>query len=103
MGKKKSFLEDLDTGIAEDNPALQFISKREPEEPEPQPQAAASSDRTPPEGYKLNPMFIETKTRRVQIVLQPSLYERVKAAAKAKGVSVNEYIHNVLDVATREE
>ena len=90
MAKKKSFIED--------NPALQFISSTEPlTERKPTPAEK------PPEGYKLNPMFIETKTRRVQIVLQPSLYERVKAAAKAKGVSVNEYIHNVLDVATREE
>lgn len=89
MAKKKTFLED-------DNPALQFISK--PKE-EPKPRAADM----PPEGYKLNPMYVETKSRRLQLVLQPSLYERVKAAATNKGVSVNDYIHKLLEEATREE
>lgn len=56
----------------------------------------------PPDGYKRNPLYIETKSRRLQLVLQPSLYERVKACAVASGLSVNEYIHQILDSATRE-
>lgn len=100
MAKKKTFIEGV---VAEDNPALQFIStpKPAPKQEEPKPKARREND--PPEGYKLNPMYIETKSRRLQLVLQPSLYERVKEAAQAKGVSVNEYIHNILDIATREE
>lgn len=88
MAKKKSFIQD--------NPALQFISTPE----------AQSEEQTPakaPEGYKLNPLYIETKSRRLQLVLQPSLYDRVKAGAKAAGLSVNEYVHQILDEATREE
>lgn len=86
MGKKKSF---------KDNPALQFISATE--EPEQQPAEKA------PDGYKINPLYIETKSRRLQLILQPSLYERVKAKAEASGLSVNEYAHQILDKATREE
>lgn len=90
MAKKKSFIED--------NPALQFISSTEPlTERKPTPAEK------PPEGYKLNPLYVETKSRRLQLVLQPSLYEKVKATAKSKGVSVNEYIHKLLEEATREE
>ncbi len=85
-----------------DNPALQFIStageetrKEERETPRPA--------EKPPEGYKLNPLYVETKSRRLQLVLQPSLYERVKVGAKTAGLSVNEYVHQILDNATREE
>lgn len=50
----------------------------------------------PPAGYKVNPMFIETKTKRVQLVLQPSLFVKVKAAADGAGLSFNEYVHRIL-------
>lgn len=90
---KKSFI---------DNPALQFISTPEPEGREQMQEQPRPSEK-PPKGYKLNPLFVETKSRRLQLVLQPSLYERVKAGAKACGLSVNEYVHQILDNATREE
>lgn len=77
-----------------DNPALRFISEPEPD---PRPETKA------PEGYKLNPIYVEKRSRRLQLVLQPSLYERVKATAAAAGQSVNDYIHDLLDKATREE
>ena len=57
----------------------------------------------PPEGYKLNPMYIEVKSKRVQLVLQPSLYTKVKAAADAAGISFNEFCHSLLEEATRED
>ena len=57
----------------------------------------------PPVGYKYNPVFVESKSRRLQLAMQPSLYDRVKAGAVAAGLSVNEYIHQILDAATREE
>lgn len=37
-----------------------------------------------------------TKTRRVQLIMQPELYEKAKAAAEKKGLSFNEYVHRVL-------
>lgn len=83
-----------------DNPALQFISATEEE---PQEQAPQQPTEKAPEGYKRNPLYVETKSRRLQLVLQPSLYERVKSRAKASGLSVNEYVHQLLDEAAREE
>lgn len=44
-----------------------------------------------PEGYKLNPKYIEKRTKRIQLVVQPSLYDKLKAAADAAGLSLNEY------------
>lgn len=82
-----------------DNPALQFISAADEQEG---PQATPTTAKAPA-GYKVNPLYVETKSRRLQLVLQPSLFERVKARATASGLSVNEYIHQLLDEATREE
>lgn len=92
MAKKKSFI---------DNPALQFISTVEETRQEELPASQAKPAEKPPEGYKL--IYVETKSRRLQLVLQPSLYDRVKAGATAAGLSVNEYVHQILDTATREE
>lgn len=82
-----------------DNPALQFISTAGQEEAE---QATPSTAKAP-KGYKPNPLYIEKKTKRVQLVLQPSLFEKVKATAEAKQLSVNEFVHQLLEEATREE
>lgn len=86
-------------------PELQFMSKETIEAVEGK-QAAASTPRgteKAPEGYKLNPLYVETKSKRVQLVLQPSLYTKVKTAADAEGISFNEYCHRLLEEATREE
>lgn len=46
---------------------------------------------TPPEGYKINPdLYVEKKTKRVNLLMQPSLVERSKRAAEVEGVSMNE-------------
>ncbi len=89
-----------------DNPALRFIGTarreaEEREEAEELEQTAEAGPAKPPKGYKLNPLYIETKSKRLQLVIQPSLYERVKAKAHAKGLSVNEYCHRALDEATK--
>lgn len=49
-----------------------------------------------PAGYKPNPEYIETKSKRVQLLVQPSIYEAVKAKAKAEGISANEAINEAL-------
>lgn len=102
-----------------DNPALQFISSA----PEGETTTAQVTElgqgeqkttatpkevkletgRKAPEGYKLNPMYVETKSKRLQLVIQPSLLARVRQRAEEQGLSVNEYIHRTLDKATREE
>ena len=83
-----------------DNPALQFISTPEREQTT---EATPTAPTKAPEGYKLNPLYVEKRTQRLQLVLQPSLYERVKSKAQTQGVSINEFIHQLLDEATREE
>lgn len=84
MAAKKSFVDAL-------NPALQFIS-------------ATDQDTipTPPEGYRLDPRFIEKKTRRLQLLLRPSIYEKLKARADAEGQSVNEFIDHLLEATLKE-
>ena len=39
----------------------------------------------------------ELKTKRVQLVFKPSLYEKLKAVAKANNTSVNDYVHQLLE------
>lgn len=89
---KKTFKSNLE------NPALQFISN------------ATSKERTEkkeqdihtqaPEGYKLVP---EVKSKRLQLLIQPSLYNRIKEKAEKTGTSVNDTIHNILSKAMRGE
>lgn len=78
MASKKDF---------KSNPALQFISQAEPA-PAQQPEA--------PAGYKVNPAYIETKSKRVQLLVQPSVFDAVDRIAKAKGISRNEAINEAL-------
>jgi hypothetical protein len=91
---KKSF---IDKG----NPALQFISQPTEEETEhiSKGKRKAQGPAQPPKGYKVNPEFIEVKSRRLQLVIQPSLFDKVKAQAQAKNQSVNAYICDALTQA----
>lgn len=95
------------------NPAMQIIKKAQgaqscvtmPVETVPKPSGkktvttAKGQRPMPPEGYKVNPMFIETKTKRLQLLMQPSLYDDIKTAADMAGVSVNEMVHILLKEA----
>lgn len=93
MAKKKA--------IDESNPALQFItgSRNDPAQT-PVPIAGLSSSQIEvPEGYKINNLFLETKSKRVQLIMQPSLFEKTKEAADKKGLSFNEYVHRALKYA----
>lgn len=85
------------------NPALQFISAAGESEEEARRAISAGQLPKAPEGFKLNPVYLETRTRRLQLVLQPSLYEKIKAKATASGISVNELCHQILSEAMREE
>lgn len=66
-----------------DNPVMQFISQ-----PEPEPIRKTANRKTPARV----PALPEIKSRRVQILVQPSVYEAVKAKAEKNGISVNEAI-----------
>lgn len=89
MGKNtKSFTK-------ENNPAMSFISQESIDKVDGKEKKGKASPKAP-EGYKLNPEYIETKSKRVQILIQPSIHEAVKAKAKAEGISTNEAINIAL-------
>ena len=91
MSRKKKVLED--------SPVMDFISGASiiAEDPDPEKLEEPESEaETIPEGYKKNPLYIEKKTKRVQLIMQPSLYEKLKAAAASEGESLNNYIHELL-------
>ena len=47
--------------------------------------------------------MVEKKTKRRQLVLQPSLDEWVELEAEKKGLSVNGFIHKVLEELMEDE
>ena len=55
------------------------------------------------EGFKANPLYVETKSRRMQLLVRPSLYEAIKARATTEGTSVNELVHSILEAAIKGE
>lgn len=99
MANKKSFKSDM-------HPAMQFISQTEEPVPEEVPVVAQPSKSKAPDGYKLNPLYIETKSKRVQLLIPPSVHERLKRYADKKGESVNEianlFLKNQLEMMEEE-
>ena len=88
MAKKKDFTA---------NPAMSFISQESIDKVDGKPALKPRGKKTKaPEGYKPNPEYIETKSKRVQILIQPSVHEAVKAKAKAEGISTNEAINEAI-------
>ena len=71
------------------NPALRFLSAADPAEP--------TQEAAPQYPMKRNPLYIETKSRRVQLMFQPSLYNKIKTLATEQGKSINDTIHSILD------
>lgn len=88
MAKKKDFK----------NPALSFISQESIDKVEGTPAKAPKGKA--PEGYKPNPAFIETKSKRLQVLIQPSLHRDAKAVAEELGISLNDFIHRAIQEAT---
>lgn len=72
-----------------DNPALNFITP---------PGAAPRTPAQPAAGIpmKPDPRYVEVKSKRVQLLMQPSLHARLKEAAAERGRSLNDLIHTVL-------
>ena len=81
------------------NPAMAFISTATEQEnfsltqPTKEELEAKESNGVP---MKKNPEFIETKSKRVQMLMQPSLYNSIKEEAEKEGGSVNEMMHEIL-------
>ena len=101
---KKTFKDAL-------NPAKDFISttaevkdnvKEELTEKIPAPESEGKPATKAPEGYKLNPLYVETKSKRLQLLIQPSLLKKVKDKAMSEGKSVNELVHSILQDALKD-
>ena len=88
---KKNFLGALESPAASfiTTPARRRLPQEDPAVPaEPQSEASRYVERR------------ELKTRRVQLLLQPSVYNRLKAIARQRGVSVNELCNEFLSQAS---
>lgn len=90
---KKSF-------INKDNPAMNFISQASIDKVDGKPATAPTGGTKAPKGYKPNPAYIETKSKRVQILVQPSLYTEARAVSEELGISLNDFIHRAVQEAT---
>lgn len=75
-----------------ENPAELFISK-------PSERAKGKKPADPPDGYKINPLYLETRSKRLQLLIQPSLIEKIRAKAQREGRSVNDVVHTILEEA----
>lgn len=89
------------------NPALSFISQETIDKVDQTPEEATSlqaKKSTPvPKGYKLNPQYIETKSKRVQALIQPSVYKEAKKVSKKLGISMNDFINRAMKEASYNE
>jgi hypothetical protein len=50
--------------------------------------------------YKEMLKTVEARSKRMQCLVQPSVYGKVEAKAKQQGISVNEFVHSLLEAAT---
>ena len=80
-------IDALEAGIAERAEALEQVMRDHP--------LQAAQPMRAPQGR-------EAKTRRLQLLLTPSLYEAVKRRAEADGLSVNETISELIQTALSE-
>lgn len=87
---KKSFLEDID-------PLDKLIDKPTEQKADPTEKTAA-----PPAGYKYNPLYVETRSKRAQFLLKPSTVTKLKAKATGQGRSVNDLVNEILEAAVEE-
>lgn len=85
-----------------ENPAMAFISRTPPEEENVSENTDFDQNKTP-KGYKINPKYIETKNRRFMLLLQPSVFERLKNLAFEKHISVNEAINEAVQQYLKSE
>jgi predicted HicB family RNase H-like nuclease len=92
--------------FTKNNPAMAYITPQQEMEAigqdtkdRPKKQLETKTETTPeepPKGYKLNPQYIEKKSQRVNLLIQPSVLKRLKKMAKKNKVSVNEQIHQII-------
>ena len=85
-------------GFKASNPALAFIDTADAEEEQ-------NGTPTPtggkiPARYRIDPRLVEIKSRRVQLLVAPTLYEDAKKQCDELGISFNEFLNRALQEAT---
>lgn len=93
--KKKSFVD-------ENNPALAFITATptEPEtlnEPDKTEIEQAPEEQEPARQPRRNRQRPETKSRRLQLLIKPSMHDALKDIAEREGISVNEAVNEAIE------
>ena len=61
--------------------------------------ADGAAAQKPPEGFRIDPRYVELKSKRFNALLKPSIYNRLKEASRKTGLSVNELINRTLESA----
>jgi hypothetical protein len=86
-----------------ENPALSYFSEPEPIAtiPVEAVQTTEAPNKTAPR--HIPPRLTEARSKRLQCLIQPSLYARIKALADSRGVSVNDFIHTALEEVAKGE
>lgn len=56
-----------------------------------------------PEGYHAKTLYIENKSKRLQLLTKPSTAEKLRAKAQREGRNVNDIVNTILEEALREE
>ena len=79
----KSFKESAQSALS--NPAMQFITPTAPQD--------AAEHKSKPAARK------ESKSRRLQLLIKPSVYESIKERADKSGTSVNDWVNGVIERA----
>ena len=83
------------------SPALAFIDTPSQEEETITAPAAETTKSPELKGGKLSPTRFkpeEKRTKRVQLILRPSIYEKAKSRADSLSISFNEYVNALIDL-----
>lgn len=93
--------------LDENAPVNELLGKLEaPEKPKRKTPKAKTEPTKPsgiPEGYKLDPRYVEKKTDRLQLVLRHSTANELKHFCKEAGLSVNDYVGGLIERALDEQ
>ena len=112
MDKKKNFTSKMDEII----PAMNFIPNSSIEQKEEQNTVTNNNTTSKkylsseeieainvPEGFRVNPILIEKKSKKMALAIYPSLHKKLKEMASKKNMSVNDYICKAISIALEEE
>lgn len=91
---KKTFMDSM-------NPAMSFISRESIDRAQAAQAAVEETESAKPQvlssaTHSTKPLSAETKSQRLQLLIQPSLKAKLKERASSQGTSVNDLINGIL-------